>query len=148
MARQFKRSVTLAATVSLALGGVLITGPQAQAAQAAQKALQLDCGDKEKTLHAHVSLVGSGAPTARYDVKISVVDLGAGNPPKARLITANQDGSRTIYPWYVGDVGKYVQSYWDTTLQQPKGLKYVILEAHTYEGVGTSGYACSDYGPK
>jgi hypothetical protein len=119
-------------------------------AQAADAVITLRCEDKTHSYKAFARLSGSGAPTAKYNVHISVYDtIDDTRAPKVRLRSINKDNSVTDYPWRTGDQGRAIRTYWDTTLQQPKGLKAIILEANVTKNGGDEQYFfCTDYAPK
>jgi hypothetical protein len=110
--------------------------------------IQLDCRDKSNTFRVHATLEGSGAPTAKYEVRLWTYDyIDDTRAPKIRLRSYNKDGSLTDYPWRTGGQGRNVISTWDTTLQQPKGLDTIYLEGTTNSSDSELFY-CSDYAPK
>lgn len=95
----------------------------------AEKVIQLGCQDKFHNFKVNATLIGSGKPTAKYDVQISTADLSSdGLAPKVRLHSYNKDGSYTSYRWRTGPEGAGAIGNFETTLQQPKGLDIVYLE--------------------
>lgn len=142
------RHIGVSIALSLtAMATAFSVAPQAQAA--ANAVIQLSCTDASKTFKVHATLVGSGAPTARYDVSFVLTDyIDDTRAPKLRLLTINKDESVTTYPWHVGRQGNHVITNEPTsTLQQPKGLAQVILEGTTNSSDHQM-FFCSDYAPK
>ncbi|MFC7258906.1 hypothetical protein [Streptomyces lutosisoli] len=135
-------------SVATGLAAVTAATCLAAPAQAAGNVnILFNCTDPSKSFQANVNLYGSGAPTAKYEVYIRLTDkIDDTRAPKLRLISANNDGSRTIYSWHTGRQGRGVITNEETTLQQPKGLKVVIMEATSQEGI--SSLSCTDYQPK
>lgn len=119
-------------------------------AQAADVSIKLSCQDERKTFLAKATLNGSGAPTAKYDVQISVYDrIDDTRAPKIRLVTLNKDNTVTQYRWRTGDQGRAILTKWDTTLQEPKGLTKVSIEATTDTPLHDSQlFNCFDFAPK
>ncbi|MEU9411369.1 hypothetical protein AB0E08_37525 [Streptomyces sp. NPDC048281] len=117
-------------------------------AHAAGVSIKLSCTDPHNTYLAKATLYGSGAPTAKYDVTLSVFDkIDDTRAPMIHLKSSNKDGTVTNYPWRTGDQGDNIQSYWETTLQQPKGLVLIFIEAKTNSS-DWAYFQCSDYAPK
>ncbi|MGI5368739.1 hypothetical protein [Streptomyces iakyrus] len=142
-----KRRIATFAAVALT-SATLSTSLAAPSQAAANATIQLRCQDERKTFTAHATLNGSGAPTAKYDVVISVMDhIDDTRAPKVRLFSANKDGSVTHYRWRTGDQGRSIQTYWETTLQQPKGLRAIFIEG-TVNSSDAANFQCTDYGPK
>lgn len=140
------RRAGVAIALSLtALGTAVSASTPAQAAP--NVLISLDCRDERNTFRAHAALDGSGAPTAKYEVQITLYDyIDDTRAPMARLISLNKDGSVTNYPWRTGAQGRNVISTFDTTLQQPKGLDGIVLEAKTDRD--SSLFYCTDWAPK
>lgn len=119
------------------LAAIAAVAPLASSAHAAdtkpekktEKVIQLGCQDKWKNFKVNATLIGSGKPTAKYDVQISTTDLSSdGLAPRVRLHSYNKDGSYTDYRWRKGPEGAGAIGNFETTLQQPKGLDIVYLE--------------------
>ncbi|MEV6480573.1 hypothetical protein [Streptomyces sp. NPDC051576] len=141
-----KRRMTTCTAVCLTAAATAMA--MATPAQAANVSIPLSCTGPFDTYLATATLYGSGAPTAKYTVTLSVFDkVDDTRAPMIHLKSSNKDGSVTNYPWHTGDQGRNVQSYWDTTLQQPKGLVLIFLEAKVNTSDSAS-FQCSDYAPK
>ncbi|MER8005254.1 MULTISPECIES: hypothetical protein [unclassified Streptomyces] len=144
-----KRKRHIATSLALSLTAMATATLAASPAQAADVVIKMSCHDKHNTFKAYGTLEGSGAPTAKYDAALKVIDLiDDTRAPQIRFKSANKDGSVTNFPWHKGAQGRsVVSSFSDLTLQQPKGLKVIFIEAR----VNTSDWAefqCSDYAPK
>lgn len=110
--------------------------------------MTLRCNGPHDTYSVGATLSGSGAPTAKYNVTIWTYDkFDDTRAPMVRLMSSNQDSTTTNYPWRTGDQGHALQSTWYTTLQQPKGLKVIFIEAKVNTSDWVS-YQCTDYAPK
>ncbi|WKX10769.1 hypothetical protein [Streptomyces sp. NL15-2K] len=137
--------------MALSLAAVATAVSFATPAQgAAQVLVQLSCTDARKTFKINVTLEGSGAPTATYNVSIRTTDyIDDTRAPKVRLISGNKDHTTTYYRWRTGAQGRSVISNWDTTLQQPKGLDKVFIEGTVNTASSdASNFYCTDYAPK
>jgi hypothetical protein len=140
-ARRITTSIT---ALALTAGAICLSAP-AQAA--ATVAIKFNCRDSNNTFQAHVTLDGSGAPKAKYDVDIQLIDRSSdGRAPKLRLVSANYDGTSTTYPWHVGGEGAGVVTHTGSTLQNSHGLRIVTMQATSKPG--DRFYTCSDYQPK
>lgn len=142
---QSHRRVT---SVALCLTALTTAVAAAAPAQAADDVLiKLSCTDPSKTFKVNATLEGSGAPTAKYNVTFRTTDyIDDTRAPKLRLTTNNKDGSYTAYPWHTGAQGRSVISEWSSTLQQPKGIRVVMLEGTVDKDSAL--FQCSDYAPK
>ncbi|MFE7775387.1 hypothetical protein ACFU5O_16100 [Streptomyces sp. NPDC057445] len=139
-----RRSTTLTATLVAAAAAIATL---ATPARSADKSFTLECEDRAGSFRAGATFSGSGAPTARYEIRIWAIDrMDDGHAPRIRLRSSNKDGSFTDYSWRTGDQGQNVLTGWDTHLQQPKGLARVYLEAYTVDG--DVNYRCGDHFPK
>jgi hypothetical protein len=142
-----KRHIVTSLTLSLT---AIATATLAAApAQAADVVIQLACRGPFNTYKAWGTLEGSGAPTAKYDAALEVIDLiDDTRAPQIRFKSANKDGSVTNFPWHKGAQGtNVVSSFSDLTLQQPKGLKVIFIEARVNTSDWVS-FQCSDAAPK
>jgi hypothetical protein len=145
--KSHKRHITTFAALGLTTVAAA-TSLAAPAQAAANVVITLRCDGPHDTYSVGATLSGSGAPTAKYNVAIWTYDkFDDTRAPMVRLSSVNQDNSNTHYPWRTGDQGHALQSSWYTTLQQPKGLKFIFIEAKVNTSDWAS-YQCSDYAPK
>ncbi|WP_328681868.1 hypothetical protein OG905_38560 [Streptomyces sp. NBC_00322] len=139
----FKKSSLAVATAGACFMLLGVTSAIPAHAATPRKSWSMQCTDGPNTVYITATIVGSGAPTARYGVVLTTFDKKDDNfAPYIRLKSLNKDGSITNYPWRKGGQGKNVLTRWDTTLQQPKGLKILWVEGYA------QGPRCTDYLPK
>ncbi|MFE1857181.1 hypothetical protein [Streptomyces anandii] len=140
-----RRTIT-SVTLSVAVATTVVSAT-APAEAAGHATLRLECHDEHNTFKAVVTLDGPGGPKAKYDVDIKLFDyIDDTRAPRVRLISYNMDSSVTNYPWRTGGQGRNVLSQFSTTLQQPKGLRALLMEAETDRDSNL--FNCSDYAPK